>query len=566
MRATLGGRWAISLKAYLWMAVPVVLTVPLTELAKGSDQHLFAWAIASAVGYLFAGIPLLVAHKTWFRHRVTNPRRWIETVLLGLTAGAVKGLGTGAIAIQLGAATAGLDDMLARVPTAASVGAAELLIGAVLLSAVERLEQHRLALLDERVRFTQLQLQEEQLGAAMHTVVFKAAEQDLRSALSEVRRHLRDNDQASIERQWRSLSEAITDAAHSRLRDLSHTLWEKSTRAEPKPLSLRDLLRISVKRQPLSPGLVSIVYIGSQLTLVSTWQSWQTTVVVSAFDVLVIFSLERVLAKTLNAAIGHELSIAIGVLASVAALFAAQPAILGFLTWNAVLTTLMPLNMLWFTFLCTSSSLWKTLLTQPDTLLDDLQHQVSDSKVRALAAQRETKRIAGELAKFVHGTLQSRLMVASLHTNQHSLLNDAALQELKQTIDSPLQAFMQPDASSLSAALAQTCSDWAGLVDIHIDQRVPDNQCSPTDARFLKSVVDEAVANASRHGWAERVDVRLEPESTGISLTITDNGIGPRIGEPGLGTKLYSSDPRATWTLKQNASGGAELRLTLAVE
>lgn len=564
--AILGGRWAISLKGYLWIAGPVVLTVPLIELAKGSDQHLLAWATASAIGYALAGIPLLIAHKTWFRNRATHPRHWLETVILGLLAGSAKGLGTGVVALQLSAATPGLGNAVARVPTAALVGATELLIGAVLLSAVERLERSRLALLDERVRFSQLQIQEEQLGEAMRTVVFKDAEHDLKAAFSELRRHLHESDQASVERQWKSLSEAITNAAHNRLRNLSHTLWEKSKSAEGRTLSLLDLLRLSVRREPLSPALVSVVYIGSQLTLVSTWQSWQTTAVVSTVDVLAIFALERVLRRLLRERNRPSLTIIVGLLGFVAALFAMQPAMLGYLSWTTSATTLIPLNMLWFTFLCLSSSLWKTLLTQPDSLLDELQNDVSESKVRALAAQRETKRLAGELAKFVHGTLQSRLMVASLQANSSAALDDNVLHNLKRTIDAPLQAFMQPDASSLSAALAQTCADWAGLVDVRTDQQIPDSDCSPTDIRFLKSVVDEAVANASRHGWADRVDVQITREARTLTLSVRDNGIGPRIGEPGLGTKVYSSDSRATWTLEQNASGGAELRLTLAVE
>ena len=548
------------------MALPVVLTVPLTELAKGSSDHLPTWALASALGYGLAGLPLLLAHRTWFKNRSTEPRHWAETAMLGAIAGATKGVGTSVIAMQLGVTSSSLAEAVSRVPTAASVGAAELLIGAVLLSAVERLERSRFALLDERVRFSQLQLQEEQLGAAMRQVVFRTAEQDLYTAFSDLRRQLRESDQASIERQWNLLSDAITDAAHNRLRQLSHTLWATATSNEPTPLSLRDLLQLSVRRVPLSPGLVSTVYIGSQLTLVSAWQSWQTTAVVSALDILLIFSTAQILRRITASSPHHALSVVLGTLGVLAAGFALQPAMLGLLPWGTVMTTLVPLNVLWFTFLSVSSSLWRTLLSHPDALLDDLEHEVSDSKVRAIAAQRETKRLAGELAKFVHGTLQSRLMVASLQTGPNAPIDERVLHDLRQTIEAPLQGFMQSGDEPLSEALHHTQEEWAGLVTITVDIDLADAEFSPTDQRFLTAVVDEAVANASRHGWADRVNVRLERDSSGLLLTVTDNGIGPRIGEPGLGTKLYSSDSRATWSLTQNERGGATLQLGLAVQ
>ena len=563
LRAILGGRWAISARAYLWLAPLATLSVTSGEIAKSENSPWIAWTIASALGYCLTGLVLLGAHLTWFKNRTAAPKAIWEVVLLGAIAGTVKGFTTGTLAALFTSVPLTQSDAWSRVPTAALAGVIDIVFGAVLMSAIERVDQSRFTLLDERIRYSQLQLQEEQLSAAMRRVAIQDVQNDLQRALSAVQNLLDRTDQQSVETQWRRLSESIIDAAQNEVRALSHELWQQASRTERQRLSLRDLVSLSLRKRPLHPGIVSVIYILTQISLVSSWQPLPVTAAVSAVDVLVIFLVERIL-RTARSAMGtHTTAWTIATLAVTAVGFAAQPALLGFLSWDRVLPTLVPLNVVWFVTLCLASSLWDTAMTHPDAMLEDLQRDVSDGRVRAAAAQRETKRLSGELAKFVHGTLQSRLMVAALYAGDPEKRQDPNLRtQLRQTVESPMQEFLQAPAVSLNQAVERTQASWAGLVDVHSNLQLA-GHLTATDTEYIAAVVDEAVANASRHGWADRVWISVTSDEHVLRLTVRDNGIGPRIGEPGLGTSLYNADPRADWTIEAHTEGGAVLQLDL---
>jgi hypothetical protein len=60
------------------------------------------------------------------------------------------------------------------------------------------------------------------------------------------------------------------------------------------------------------------------------------------------------------------------------------------------------------------------------------------------------------------------------------------------------------------------------------------------------------------------VTILLIPTNSGISLTVIDNGIGPRDGSPGLGSSLFNSIAGSNWSLTRGPDGvGAQLNLQI---
>jgi signal transduction histidine kinase len=89
----------------------------------------------------------------------------------------------------------------------------------------------------------------------------------------------------------------------------------------------------------------------------------------------------------------------------------------------------------------------------------------------------------------------------------------------------------------------------------------------PDVATHLYRIAQEAITNAVKHSHAKEIVVRLESGAGGLTLTISDDGIGipPKIsGGMGLRTMAYrASVIGATFNVESQPSGGAKVTCTL---
>lgn len=105
-------------------------------------------------------------------------------------------------------------------------------------------------------------------------------------------------------------------------------------------------------------------------------------------------------------------------------------------------------------------------------------------------------------------------------------------------------------------------------VDVYADVdtlRIPDSA-----AAMLYRVTEEAVNNAVRHGWAERICIRLMPAPGGVRLVISDDGRGFDVAaarsEPGIG--LFMMQERAalaggTFSIESGPAMGTTVQVFL---
>jgi two-component sensor histidine kinase len=94
---------------------------------------------------------------------------------------------------------------------------------------------------------------------------------------------------------------------------------------------------------------------------------------------------------------------------------------------------------------------------------------------------------------------------------------------------------------------------WKGILEVRWDTAGVSSSLSPDDVRAITDVAEESVSNAVRHGMANAIDITITTLPSRVSVIASDNGIGPRLGEPGVGSLLYSSLPGAEWSLTENA-------------
>jgi len=218
-------------------------------------------------------------------------------------------------------------------------------------------------------------------------------------------------------------------------------------------------------------------------------------------------------------------------------------------------------NCIWLLMIVLTVSCVRNSLTYSEEILADLTQDLIDSEGELLAAQAEEKRIRKELATLLHGSVQSRLLTAAALLSQdpsatpNAQLDDALINVAGLLFDNPVEDL------GLRAGLQLVAEPWQILMDVTItvEASVSDTQASI----LLSQIVQEALANAFRHGDAKSVYVDVRRNSNQITMTIEDDGTFSqgRI-QPGLGTAIFDSLAPGQWELIGNAQGGARLTVT----
>jgi len=162
-----------------------------------------------------------------------------------------------------------------------------------------------------------------------------------------------------------------------------------------------------------------------------------------------------------------------------------------------------------------------------------------------------------ELANQLHGEIQSRLMTISLrNTDSSEFDNEVTIQELTQIAE--LIDRGPKEQLSFDQSIERLKRLWSNFVELEIeisqDFDVQDQQS------LVYSIIEEGVSNAFKHGLADKVKIQLLNNK---QILITDNGIGPTKGDPGLGSKLIKSASEK-WSLSPGENGGSQLEIHLS--
>lgn len=242
--------------------------------------------------------------------------------------------------------------------------------------------------------------------------------------------------------------------------------------------------------------------------------------------------------------------------------------------------TLLMTLLVWIVFLTVLSGAAIVALRGGDRMREELQRRLERDRtdgtegVVARASQRLRDR---EVADHLHSSLQNRLIAAS-HRIAASGEHEHVVREELDAIEL-LLADLAAGATGPTAAdagvrgqLADIVARWDGFVTITSQLDPMLDGLDPSVQARIAQVLAEAVNNAVRHGRAATVHVRLElrdgPRSGDdvIALTVEDDGVGPVLRGPGLGSALFDTMSDGDWTLEARAEGGSRLRMSIAAD
>ena len=167
-----------------------------------------------------------------------------------------------------------------------------------------------------------------------------------------------------------------------------------------------------------------------------------------------------------------------------------------------------------------------------------------------------------DLANFLHGHVQNKLLgiALSLEKNEPTAEElERALQAVDEVLKSIEHEFEILHSGNISEGLKNQVRQWQGFVKIQSVINTNVEGLNIRDRIFLLQVIDEAVANAVRHGLSKSISIQANVVNGRTVIEVADDGIGPRDGKPGLGSSFFESVSAGNWSLEQQPSGGSKL-------
>ena len=525
-----------------------VLIVNIDAVAADPTRWLLAAGLAALAGVVVVDV------LWWVNLRHGAPLTVLQAVLEALVIGVIFG------AAQVAAATLlDLDLQRGVVITFTSVIISTLTIG-VLAILIGQTWQAEKAALREVLQEGQILGSARAEAAEIVRGMQVALASDIDAALSPVRvaieARLREQERALATEDWPIVAAELREAAKSTVRPLSRDLWASSPVAIGGP-SLRRILRTIVSEQPFQPLVLVLIYWSASFAGTVTMLGWARGVIaLSIGTALIAFVLggANVLMRRLPE---HHLAIFLG-----ATLLLQMTGLLSFViraAWS-------PIPFTWIEFLlgCIGgvilifvTSGFGSVRTYREDMARVFRAGIDDELRVSVATSQQVAQLARELARILHGSVQTRLVACAAAIDRATQTHDIAA--FNSAVHEARDALMPPSwsielASTVRECLERTCALWSGLceVKVSIDPDVAERR--GLLARDVGRVVEEALNNAISHGDASLIDVLVAPSGVDVLVIAKDNGIGPGGGPQGLGSALFSSLCR-TWQLEPGLQG-----------
>ena len=565
-QSALTGRWAISRDPYIVLSFSTIISVVLTDARTFELTEILGWLIASAGGYAIFCLVLLLAHKTLFKNRTSKPLPIWWIFALGASAGVIKGVTTAVFSFALNLDNSLAEAIISRAFAAGLIGLAGVPGVALVMHSLDIFRQKRADLIAEQILIESKEVQNQEVISVMSAQLRNSIENDLELLTVKLRNSL--DEKADLVSSWQMIADDLRAAATESVRSISHRLWDREAR------HVNEINIIDIGRAMITTSAFPLKYILPVLFISATPQTINdygipqlgTRLLVLGLTTAIIYSLAEFMIYK-----WQRLKLPIYFSALVVA--AVSPSIIGALILddeiNAHFIGISVTMAIWLPVLTITCGLIDTALKQRQEILDELQSEINQSRVRSISENNETIRISNDMAKYLHGNLQSRLMASALAIETAGRLSDAEaltteIEKARKSISTPFDQFVSSGTGSLLIQMNQLIATWNGILKTNLSFSGIEGDLSPTQIRNILHIVEESFANALRHGLATEISLDIEFMHSKLNLLLIDNGLGPRGGIPGLGSSLFTSIAGSDWSLSRGPDGvGSQLKLGL---
>lgn len=561
LRDRLGGRWAVSLRAYTWAGIPWILVGALSEpAALVSPASFFQWLGISALSYLALGAVMLLADKTILSNRRIVPVSLWVAFGVNFVSSATRSV----TYIQL-VHFAGLPDNVPfelRLFTAVLMALTAFPLLTYAFDSWDRYVQERNRLIEDAVTEQVNNLQQQQALEVIRLGIVKELQLRVSQSMSSARSDITKISEASAQEHiGPDVVQIFRDISRSSLRKISHDLRRETEHVNR--FNTRELISLIAHSRPYRPFLIMPPLAALGLSAVARNEPF----IVAArllwmwvLPALAITQFANWFCRTYSRWAVPAYVTSIVALGSLGLVPVAYFNYLGrpsaeSLAWGVMgaftSAVVIPL-----------SGLGDGISLQRQSVLKSLRQEVDNADIAQLALQRERNAITNEIASYMHGTVQASLSASIMRLSQalasgHQDEAVAAFNQARAALELPEDYAFELKTTTLEERLSNLKTNWAGLIDI--DARVEGGELTPGESRVMQTIATEAVNNAVRHGNADKVSLAFHISPEDITVDAFNNGeLGPK-DKMGMGLKSLEQYAHKDWSLTETHDGQVHL-------
>lgn len=559
-----GGRWFLNAQLLLW-SIPLVITTSLLSTGAPSRQlglpivesnaFYLMLVLANIFSLTICALVVIGASANIFSKRDVKPVPLWLVILFSAGVGALKGAATGLACWFLGLEPDLSSAITSRVWQTTLLGAWLLPAFALVAARLETLQIQRDALVAERVNATLLETglaQNELNRTALASFSAMAKEQLLK--LAGPNSSVKPNQEYAV---------VIRKLVSEQLRPLSHSIWEQENKRLSN-FSLADVARKAIFQFTRPRALVAAVYGVTAIPSILRFVSIDGAILRALSAAFCIYA-GLALASFVRPKRYWQATVwflAVSLVVSIASFYSGE-LLFGYIDAFRPLETILAI-WIWLTQLTFMSAFLTGVRSSREDLRAELTSIYGADSIEKAARFAHARIQNRDFANYLHGNVQNKLLSVALglergEANKHELENALKLVEtILQNIDQNFDIVANAD---LEVSLQNQVKQWAGFVAISWKVGPAVNELPVRLKTLAIQVIDEAIANSVRHGLAKNVFVAVEvvPTTNSVSIEITDDGLGPRNGKPGLGTSFFKNVSNGNWSLEQQQNGGSKL-------
>lgn len=556
---SLCGRNALDLPIYIFFAPLIILIQPLNELGVNSRKNFSMLTFSSILSFFMLLGILKILQLIFLKKEQFSPLPIWLIFVIGALVGVFKSSTLFWINMQIGTTISSDIIIGRRILLASFAWGCIVPIFAVTSNHIAMVRSRRIIMMDELLLEESVKLGNEVALIQIKKSVRLAIESDVSSLMQEVQTQISQSKDSSLEERYQDISRVLLDSAENFIRPMSHKLMEQNRLQFPSPTILQIFL-LAVRRPifPLLP-LLALNNISSLTVLLrlnlSALQTLALCLAQSGILAILIVGFQKFITVVKSRALsGTVVMLAINVYLGNLCVSLIHVQTLAFATIDRFF-----LSFFWELSFFILVSFTANLFRNESEIEAFVNQLIDSSKIDQALAQDEALRVQYDIARYLHGNLQSRLMSLGLTlkmSKQHDEASMASAMSIADSLlNSPFAEYLDVDDRTLSEEVDFAVSKWEGLLIVRTNIADFDTQLSFVQKRAIGAALEEALANALRHGFAKEVDINIYQGGHAIAIDVIDDGIGPRMHKPGLGSRLYDSIAVKGWTLQYRLDG-----------
>ena len=562
------GVHALDTKIYLYIA-PIAIALSPLLLSNISDRReATLWMVSSALAYVVLVMWIALARRALLARRKNRGFTIWSILAVGAVAGYLKGYLTQIFGLYYGlGSTSNGSSMLSGLR---GVVAWIIIVPflATFANLIHRLKSQHQDALDSLVLIEATKFGNQDAIKKVKSTARDQIENELSKLLTVTRQQILDFQHEPIESQFEKISNVLTLSATEIVRPMSHQLSLDKFHFDTS-LRWRKILGGSLRNNPFLVWFnSSLIVVGTLFTLLNQKLLLSTISIVIVLQFCLIACLIYFAKRLQERMNSRGLSIIICV-----------DLFITFVSWTLMnrfmddYLFLLPqrlfLNFFWTMLVLVGTGFLSNFFSGKDGDTSLVLLAIDESRIGNLLLERELQQTKYDIARYLHGNLQSRMMALSLtldmtkdKSSKHEL--DSALSIAESLLNSPFAEYIFLEDQSLKEEVSKVVSRWAGLLVVETNIEDIEEKVSGHLKRAIGAAIEEAIANALRHGFAKSVWIRIYEDTPGIVVEVIDDGVGPRAHDAGMGSRLYDSVATKGWSLQFRLEGtGSILELHL---